>query len=279
MTLMPSRTAFAPTPRARALAALGAALFIAAALAPGAAQAQVCDRACAPSMRDEHGCCPTSGSGSLYVTAGTTRAQVLLDGREVGTTPLRLDRISAGIHAVEIHVNGHAGPPRSVVIRANQLTTVRSDASGNAATPGTPSPPSAAQRFADLEDTCAQGNGSACADAAALVTRGGPGLRANPTRAAELYRQGCDHGNAGACHLLAQAQRTGAGTARDPAEAARVATEACRGGSMQACASLARSYERGEGVRLDRVRALALYRQACEGGVPNACGERDRLSR
>lgn len=275
MPVMHPRTAPSLPLRAAVASALAA---LALGLAPSVAHAQTCDRACAPSMRDSSGCCPTSGSGSLYVTTGTARAQVLLDGREVGTTPLRIDTVSAGVHAVEIHSNGHAGPPRSVIIRANQLTTVRADANGNSA-PDQPSTPSAAQRFAELEDACDQGNGSACADAAALVRRGGTGLPANSSRATELYRRGCDHGNAGACHLLSQATQQGTGTARDPAEAARIATEACSGGSMQACHALARSYERGTGVRLDRVRALALYRQACGGGVQNACNDRDRLSR
>lgn len=70
---------------------------------------------------------PTPGkaaqSGSLWVTA-TPEATVYLDDERVGTTPLRLPRVSAGKHALRLRAAGFASAEREVKVLAGQEAKV-----------------------------------------------------------------------------------------------------------------------------------------------------------
>jgi hypothetical protein len=50
---------------------------------------------------------PDRVSGSLMIDSRPAGARVLVDGRLVGTTPLLLDEVGAGDHAVRLELDGH----------------------------------------------------------------------------------------------------------------------------------------------------------------------------
>jgi TPR repeat protein len=63
----------------------------------------------------------------------------------------------------------------------------------------------------------------------------GKGVRQSDSRAAELYKQGCD------------------------------------GGSALGCGNLGASYYNGKGVRQSKSRAAELFKQGCDAGDEQAC--------
>jgi hypothetical protein len=102
-------------------------------LAPNAG-AQQCNQQCPRSERGPDNCCipratavgpPHRGeTGSVYVTADVQGANVFLDGRPVGVTPVRLDGIPRGPHAVEVRTASATAPPQMVTVRPNALVPV-----------------------------------------------------------------------------------------------------------------------------------------------------------
>ncbi|WP_175927498.1 tetratricopeptide repeat protein [Burkholderia cepacia] len=126
-------------------------------------------------------------------------------------------------------------------------------------------------------------------------------------RAADAYRRGCDHSDAGSCVRLGimfvngdgvpkdwvaavqaferacevsdgtecanlgLAYELGNGVLRDTRRAAQLFDRACRSGSASGCSKLATAYMKGLGVRRDRKRAIALYKGACGDGDSLGC--------
>lgn len=62
--------------------------------------------------------------GSVYVTSNVQGAQVLLDGQPVGVTPLRVERVAAGQHVVELRQGGVTAEPRVVTVAPGALVAV-----------------------------------------------------------------------------------------------------------------------------------------------------------
>jgi hypothetical protein len=60
-----------------------------------------------------------SGRGTLQIESLPAGAQVILDGRSVGTTPLTLSDVAAGSHSVQIALAGHRGWRTSVSVEPN----------------------------------------------------------------------------------------------------------------------------------------------------------------
>jgi hypothetical protein len=64
------------------------------------------------------------GPASLEVASRPAGARVLLDGREVGRTPLRLERIAPGRHTVRLELDGHRLWETTLTVTAGQAARV-----------------------------------------------------------------------------------------------------------------------------------------------------------
>lgn len=68
---------------------------------------------------------PGATTGTLDVSSTPRRATVSIDGRVVGTAPLRVLELSPGPHTVRVELAGHKVVTTTVVIRAGQPTPLR----------------------------------------------------------------------------------------------------------------------------------------------------------
>ncbi len=66
----------------------------------------------------------TSGTGALFVLSRPSGAQVFVDERLVGTTPLSLSDVAAGTHAVQITLPGHQRWTTAVSVRGGESARV-----------------------------------------------------------------------------------------------------------------------------------------------------------
>jgi serine/threonine protein kinase len=67
---------------------------------------------------------PTSFTGSLYVDSRPRGARVLLDGKEVGVTPMQLGDVRAGAHVVRLELTDHRTWTASARVVAGQTVRV-----------------------------------------------------------------------------------------------------------------------------------------------------------
>jgi serine/threonine protein kinase len=67
---------------------------------------------------------PTTFTGSLYVDSRPRGARVLLDGKEVGVTPLQLGEVRAGAHVVRLELRDHHTWTASARVVAGQVARV-----------------------------------------------------------------------------------------------------------------------------------------------------------
>jgi TPR repeat protein len=147
-------------------------------------------------------------------------------------------------------------------------------------------------RFARLATAaCDAGEGDRCNYLALLATRGElPGAnvaqaRAWNERAAELWKRGCDGGDAGDCLELGSAMlmRWTYGPAHEPpgipqelTTGLRVYARACPGEPV-ACYGVGQFREAGRLVPRDLAGAAGFYRRACDGGFQRACNDLGRM--
>lgn len=66
-----------------------------------------------------------AGTGSVYIDTRPTGAQVMIDGRVMGTTPMRVPELSPGSHTIRLDLAGHKSVTTTVVVRAGQQVPVR----------------------------------------------------------------------------------------------------------------------------------------------------------
>jgi hypothetical protein len=67
---------------------------------------------------------PASGTGALFVLSRPSGAEVFLDERLVGTTPLSLHDVAAGTHAVQITLPGHQRWTTAVTVMGGESARV-----------------------------------------------------------------------------------------------------------------------------------------------------------
>ncbi len=68
---------------------------------------------------------PAASTGSVYIDTRPTGAQVTIDGRLMGTTPMRVPDLSPGSHTIRLDLAGHKSVTTTVVVRAGQQVPVR----------------------------------------------------------------------------------------------------------------------------------------------------------
>lgn len=69
---------------------------------------------------------PSSATtGSVYIDTRPSGAQVTIDGRVVGTAPMRIPDLAPGSHTIRLDLAGHKSLTTTVVVRAGQQVPVR----------------------------------------------------------------------------------------------------------------------------------------------------------
>lgn len=68
---------------------------------------------------------PTATTGSVYIDTRPSGAQVTMDGRVMGTTPMRIPDLAPGSHTLRLDLAGHKSLTTTVVVRAGQQVPVR----------------------------------------------------------------------------------------------------------------------------------------------------------
>jgi serine/threonine-protein kinase len=67
----------------------------------------------------------SSTAGAIYVQTRPSGARVTLDGRALGTTPMRVPDVAPGTHTLRLELAGHKTLTTTVVVRAGQVVPVR----------------------------------------------------------------------------------------------------------------------------------------------------------
>jgi TPR repeat protein len=121
---------------------------------------------------------------------------------------------------------------------------------------------------------CELKSGLACAKLAYLH-QVGRGVALDPTKALELYEQGCSLGGSpgcsGAARMLELSPADEAHVKELDRRALELNTKGCDAGDAFHCSELGGAYRDGHGVAKDVKRALGLYQRACQSGVKQAC--------
>jgi len=68
---------------------------------------------------------PAATTGSVYIDTRPSGAQVTIDGRMVGTAPMRVPDLAPGAHTIRLDLAGHKSLTTTVVVRAGQQVPVR----------------------------------------------------------------------------------------------------------------------------------------------------------
>ncbi|SFP31151.1 tetratricopeptide repeat protein [Qipengyuania nanhaisediminis] len=131
-----------------------------------------------------------------------------------------------------------------------------------------------------IERSCFDGNQNACLSAGRIFARLSGEERA--IKAREMFAQGCDLGNAQACHLLVPMLLEGRGGPQELVIAAQISGILCEAGSGQGCSWQANVLARVAtlGGKIDPAKltvARKLYLQACDMGAMDACGQAGAL--
>lgn len=127
----------------------------------------------------------------------------------------------------------------------------------------------------ECEQRCGDGNALSCARWGHLLQRGAwrhqeDKLAADPKKARDAYRRGCDLGYMGACNLLGVLLADGVGGDKDEPAAFAMFERACAGAFPFACANVAAGTD-------DPAKAKTMYERACALGDAESCidaGER-----
>jgi TPR repeat protein len=118
---------------------------------------------------------------------------------------------------------------------------------------------------------CDGGEAKSCVNLG-VMRADGLGVGKDPAAAAKLFEKGCNDGEAAGCGLLGKAYLAGAGVSSDPARAASLLEQACDGADARSCGAAGVLYAEGNGVQRDVARAAKLYQRACNGGDAASCG-------
>jgi TPR repeat protein len=139
-------------------------------------------------------------------------------------------------------------------------------------------PPDLPCAFARLERASREGRPSATALLGRMYAEG-IGGKADPARAARLYREAADHGEPSARNKLGELYERGRGVEQDPAKAFDHYLSAAVTGFAPAQFNLGRLYATGKGTEKNLVEARHWLGAAANAGVPPARQLLDSLDR
>lgn len=141
-------------------------------------------------------------------------------------------------------------------------------------------PPVAALKVRSVEEGnvlsakegCAAGQPGPCELLAEYYEKGG-GVPKDESRAASLYRKGCDLHDSVSCYNLGVMYIEGRGVPRSNPRAVSLFEKVCATPDMvgMGCSNLAFMYLDGLGVAKDEARAAALFKRGCDEGEALSC--------
>ena len=134
---------------------------------------------------------------------------------------------------------------------------------------------------------CGDGEGRSCRLLGLMLENGFPGVVADPVKAVNYYKMGCEAGDPKSCERSRAADKTATSPSSKPeapppaplvtppaapdCHEPGVCLARCEGGETSVCVVLGSMYENGIGVPADRAKASAAYKRACEQGDPRGC--------
>src|SRR5262245_29459046 len=121
-----------------------------------------------------------------------------------------------------------------------------------------------------LDTKCLAKDWEACRNLGVLYSEGAA-VTADPKRAAALFLQACDGGNAAACNNLGLVLAEGIGVVQDPAAARERYQKACDGDNLLGCRNLGLLLDGTRGIPADPAAAAIAFAKACDGKLPFAC--------
>ncbi len=120
------------------------------------------------------------------------------------------------------------------------------------------------------EEVCLRGSAKACSTAGYFLEVG-QGVPRDVSRAAELYRLGCNGGDGRGCGNLGVLYDLGRGVETDVPQALVMYRRGCRVADGASCLNLGIHLATGSGVGQDQAQATKHYALACEQGEPRGC--------
>ena len=191
-------------------------------------------------------------------------ANVVLDGRSIGQTPLEI-KVPVCSHELVVEyqwiekeklleLEERTISPLSFVFNGQEMKSRCFDDSEVAA----------------CQSLCANLDYAACG-LLGFFYDNGKGVTQHKSKAAHFYRQSCDGGNMVGCYALGKLYDFGEGVSQDHSKAASLYRQSCDGGDMGGCLNLGYLYSNGKGVSQDHSKAATFYRQSCDGGDMGGC--------
>jgi hypothetical protein len=169
----------------------------------------------------------------------------------------------------------HTCAPRDVADCTEQCTKGQANSCTNLGSlyeSGTGVPQDKSRAAALYKQGCDGNDGAACLDLAYFYVRGIGGLGVEKLHAVTLEKRACDLGYESGCTRLARAYMTGEeGVPKDYSAALGLWSQGCNGGDPVACSGLGVMYEGGRGTATDGARAFALSKRGCDGGWVASC--------
>ncbi len=200
-----------------------------------------------------------AGEVSVTTTCGERRPVFLEESRtlsadDVGTAQTLLARLKAADVAPP-------PPPDSMIVgRLGPRPVPLSNASS-----------CERQKMKERWEGCRSGKAADCTNLGFYQYVSGQGVTKSLTRAAELYRLGCDKGSMHGCKNLGNMYRDGEGVPQSHKNAVVLFRKACDGGHTGGCSNLGVQYEQGHGVPKSQSRANELYKKGCDGKNKHGC--------
>ena len=120
------------------------------------------------------------------------------------------------------------------------------------------------------QDSCDYGNAMGCINLGVLYVNG-QGVKQDYAKAFDLSKKGCDSGIAVGCNNLGLLYDSGEGVQKDYSKAFNLFEKACNNKDALGCANLGRYYEDGEVIKKDNLKAAELYKKSCDGDAAFGC--------
>ena len=209
-------------------------------------------------------------------------SRVIIDGKSVGTTPLALNNLTAGVHTLEIAADGYQPHRRQITLTENTPLRIAGELTAN--TVRTPTASSShtlaeADRYYDNKEYAKaapiylqfaeQGNARAQFFIGWMYSTGN-GVAQSYAEAVTWYRKGAEQGNADAQCSLGVRYANGQGVAQSYAEAVKWYRKSAEQGNADAQCNLGLCYANGNGVAQSYAEAVKWYRKSAEQGNARA---------
>ncbi len=199
---------------------------------------------------------PTPITGSIVVSGTPIMADVALDGKVVGQTPVKLGNILVGEHTVVVSKSGYESYTQSVTIAEGKTATINATLKKQIT--------SQLKGVTPIEIDSSLTAEQLEAKAYEYYNK------KDYNSAVQYYHKAAEQGYARAQHNLGYSYHYGEGVAQDYFEAVKWYRKAAEQGYARAQNNLGHCYFNGYGVSQDYAEAVKWYRRAAEHGSASA---------